>query len=100
MLRAAKGCELLFEVLDKSSASERSAVDDCGDRLIELSPQRSVVRVKIEEGYSCLHGDYQGFEESGVDSQRGSWALGWYLVTKFRALLKAPPITALGKAAP
>jgi hypothetical protein len=58
MLGAAKSCELLFELLDKSSASERSAVDDCGDRLIELSPQRSVVRIKIEEGYSCLHGGY------------------------------------------
>ena len=58
MLRAAKGCELIFELLDKSSAGKRSAVDDCGDRLIELSPQRSVVRVKIEEGYFCLHGGY------------------------------------------
>ena len=102
MLRAAKGCELLFELLDKSSASERSAVDDCGDRLIELSPQRSVVRVKIEEGYSCLHGGYQGFEESGLDSQRGSRALGSYLVTTLPASLKAPSLTVppLGRAAP
>ena len=65
MLRAAKSCELLLELLDKSSASERSAVDDCGDRLIELSPQRSVVRVKIEERYSCLHGGYQVSKDLG-----------------------------------
>ena len=54
-------------------------VDDCGDRLIELSPERSVVRVKIEERYSCLHGGYQVSKDLGWILSEGGvrWDRMW-----------------------